>query len=82
MQLPELLRTVRGDIPNVFFSGSLHVWTPEMLMQARQLGVQTFVNVLGSEDNRENLERAVDMGFDFIQTDHEAELRELLKAGR
>ena len=59
-------------------SGSLHVWTPEMLLQAHQLGVQTFVNVLGPEDNRENLERAVRMGFDFIQTDHEAELRDLL----
>jgi glycerophosphoryl diester phosphodiesterase len=79
MQMPELLRTVRVNFPNVFFSGSLHVWTPEMLTQARQLGVQTFVNVLGPEDNRENLERAVRMGFDFIQTDHEAELRDLLK---
>jgi glycerophosphoryl diester phosphodiesterase len=78
MQMPELLRTVRLNLPNVFFSGSLHVWTPEMLAQARQLGVQTFVNVLGPEDNQENLERAVRMGFDFIQTDHEAELRDLL----
>ena len=78
MQMPDLLRTARLNLPNIFFSGSLHVWTPEMLTEARQLGVQTFVNVLGPEDNRENLERAVRMGFDFIQTDHEAELRDLL----
>jgi glycerophosphoryl diester phosphodiesterase len=79
MQLPGILPTVRPNIPNVFFSGSLHVWTPEMLTQARRLGVQTFVNVLGPEDNRENLERAIRMGFDFIQTDREAELGDLLK---
>ncbi|HYR91889.1 MAG TPA: glycerophosphodiester phosphodiesterase family protein [Terriglobia bacterium] len=78
MQMPDILRTVRLNVPNVFFSGSLHVWTPEMLTQARELGVRTFVNVLGPEDNRENLERAVGMGFDFIQTDHQAELRDLL----
>ena len=78
MQMPDLLRTVRLNFSNILFSGSLHVWTPEMLTEARQLGVQTFVNVLGPEDNRENLERAVRMGFDFIQTDHEAELRDLL----
>jgi len=79
MQMPELLQTVRLNFPNVWFSGSLHVWTPEMLEQARQLGVQTFVNVLGPEDTRQNLERAVRMGFDFIQTDHETELRDLLQ---
>jgi glycerophosphoryl diester phosphodiesterase len=79
MQMPELFRTVRLNVPNIFFSGSLHVWTPEMLAEARLLGVRTFVNVLGPEDTRENLERAIHMGFDFIQTDHQAELRDLLK---
>lgn len=78
MQMPELLRTVRLNVPNIFFSGSLHVWTPEMLAEARRLGVRTFVNVLGAEDTRENLERAVRMGFDFIQTDHQADLRDIL----
>ena len=37
------------------------------------------MNVLGLEDNLENLERAARMGFDFIQTDHEAQLADLLR---
>jgi glycerophosphoryl diester phosphodiesterase len=78
MQVPGILPVLRKDIPTVVFSGALHNWNSQMLAEARRLGVSTFVNVLGTEDTAANRERAVSMGFDFIQTDHQLDLKQFL----
>jgi hypothetical protein len=49
-----------------------------MVNEARNLKVATFVNVLGPDDTIENLERAVEMGFDYIQTDYPKRLMDIL----
>ena len=49
-----------------------------VLAEAKSLGFTTFVNVLGADDTAENLKRAIAMGFDFIQTDHQSQLKELI----
>ena len=38
----------------------------------------TFVNVLGADDTSENLRRAYEMHFDYIQTDHQIRLRDII----
>jgi hypothetical protein len=37
------------------------------------------VNVLGAEDTPENLRRALDLRFDYIQTDHQIQLQEMIR---
>lgn len=78
MRVPGILPVLHKAVPTGAFSGSLHIWNPEMLAEARRLGVATFVNVLGPEDTTTNLEHAASMGFDWIQTDHQVDLKQIL----
>ncbi len=78
LEVPGILPVLHKAIPTAAFSGALRNWDSGMVTEARRLGVITFVNVLESEDTPENLARAVSMGFDFIQTDHQLELKNIL----
>ena len=78
LQVPGILPVLRRAIPTAAFSGALHNWNPGMITEAHRLGVVTFANVLESEDTPENLQRAVSMGFDFIQTDRQLDLKRIL----
>jgi glycerophosphoryl diester phosphodiesterase len=74
MQIPGLFDAIRQALPTAAFSGDLRIWTADMLEEARRLGIETFANVLGTEDTAANRRRAVQMGFDYIQTDDQADL--------
>jgi len=74
MGLPEVFGVLHKAVPTAAFSGALRNWNEKMLAEARRLGVETFVNVLGAEDTDENRRQALRMGFDFIQTDDQASL--------
>jgi glycerophosphoryl diester phosphodiesterase len=78
MQLPGIFPVLHKAFPMCAFSGALRNWNSEMLADAHRLGAATFVNVLGVEDTPANLERAVSMGFSFIQTDHQRDLKKIL----
>lgn len=78
IQLPGLAPLIRKNVPAASLSSGLQNWTPELLSEAKLLGFTTFVNVLGSDDTAENLSRAIAMGFDFIQTDHQGQLKALI----
>jgi glycerophosphoryl diester phosphodiesterase len=78
IQLPGLAPVIRKDAPAAVLSSGIRNWTPKLLAEAKSLGFTTFVNVLGADDTAENLKRAIAMGFDFIQTDHQSQLKELI----
>jgi glycerophosphoryl diester phosphodiesterase len=78
IRLPGLAPLIRKSVPAASLSSGLRNWTPEPLAEAKSLGFTTFVNVLGADDTGENLRRAIAMGFDFIQTDHQSQLTELI----
>jgi glycerophosphoryl diester phosphodiesterase len=78
IQLPGLAPAIRKEAPAAVLSSGIRNWTPKLLAEAKSLGFTTFVNVLGADDNAENLKRAIAMGFDFIQTDHQGQLKELI----
>jgi hypothetical protein len=65
--------------PTAALSSGIQNWTPELLAEAHSLGLATFVNVLGAEDTPENLRRALDLRFDYIQTDHQIQLQEMIR---
>jgi hypothetical protein len=69
---------IKREFPTAYFSSDWR-WNQHMVNDARKLQIPTFVNVLGAEDTAENLARAVEMGFDYIQTDHPRRLLEILE---
>jgi hypothetical protein len=77
IQLPGILPVLHRAYPTAALSSGIQNWTPELLAEARSLGLTTFVNVLGADDSAENLRRAYDRRFDYIQTDHQIQLRNL-----
>jgi hypothetical protein len=78
IQLPGILATLRRAYPMAALSSGIQNWTPELLAEARAVGLTTFVNVLGVDDTSENLRRAVSMRFDYIQTDHQSQLNDII----
>jgi glycerophosphoryl diester phosphodiesterase len=80
-QAPAFLAAVRGSFPTAFLSSDWANWTPPAVAEARRQGLTTLVNVLGPADTPENLRRAVDLGFDYVQTDHPRQLLEILRDG-
>ena len=80
IQFPGLLPILRRTYPTAALSSGIQNWTPELLAEAHALGLTTFVNVLGAEDTPENLRRALDLRFDYIQTDHQIQLQELIRS--
>jgi glycerophosphoryl diester phosphodiesterase len=78
-QAPAFLAAVRGSFPTAFLSSDWANWTPAAVAEARTRGLTTLVNVLGPADTPENLRRAVELGFDYIQTDHPRQLLEILQ---
>jgi glycerophosphoryl diester phosphodiesterase len=78
-QAPSFLAAVRGSFPTAFVSSDWANWTPPAVAEARKQGLTTLVNVLGPVDTPETLRRAVELGFDYIQTDHPRQLLEILK---
>lgn len=82
IQLTGLPALLRRSFPTAALSSGLQNWTPAVLAEAKALGFTTFVNVLGAHDTPDNLRRAVEMGFDFIQTDRQADLRAIVAALR
>jgi glycerophosphoryl diester phosphodiesterase len=79
IQFPGILPILRRTYPTAALSSGIQNWTPELLAEARSLGLATFVNVLGAEDTPENLRRALDLRFDYIQTDHQIQLQEMIR---
>ena len=79
IQFPGLLPILRRTDPTAALSSGIQNWTPELLAEAHSLGLTTFVNVLGAEDTPENLRRALDLHFDYIQTDHQTQLQEMIR---
>jgi len=79
IQFPGLLNILRRSYPTAALSSGIQNWTPELLTEAHSLGLTTFVNVLGAEDTPENLRRAIDLHFDYIQTDHQTQLQEMIR---
>src|SRR5262245_47593699 len=79
IQFPGLLPILRRTYPTAALSSGIQNWTPELLAEARSVGLPAFVNVLGGDDTPENLQRALDLRFDYIQTDHEGQLKDLLR---
>jgi glycerophosphoryl diester phosphodiesterase len=82
IQLPGILPVLHRIYPTAALSSGIQNWTPELLAEARSLGLTTFVNVLGADDTSENLRRASELRFDYIQTDHQIQLRTLLDSLR
>jgi len=80
IQFPGLLPILRRTYPTAALSSGIQNWTPELLAEAHSLGLTTFVNVLGAEDTPENLRRALDLHFDYIQTDHQVQLQEIIRS--
>jgi hypothetical protein len=80
IQFPGLLPILRRTYPTAALSSGIQNWTPELLAEAHSLGLTTFVNVLGAEDTPENLRRALDLHFDYIQTDHQIQLQEMIRS--
>jgi glycerophosphoryl diester phosphodiesterase len=80
-QAPSFLTAVRGSFPTAFVSSDWANWTPPAVAEARKQGLTTLVNVLGAVDTPETLRRAVELGFDYIQTDHPRQLLEILRQG-
>ena len=80
-QAPSFLAVLRREFPTASLSSDWANWTPSAAAEARKVGLPTLVNVLGPADTPENLRRAVELGFDYIQTDHPRELLEILRAG-
>jgi hypothetical protein len=78
-QAPWLLEGLRRQFPTASISSDWSNWSPEAVAEARRLGFPTLVNVLGPADTPENLRRAVELGFDYIQTDHPRELLGMLR---
>jgi len=78
-QAPAFLAAVRGSFPTAYLSSDWANWTPAAVAEARNQGLTTLVNVLGPADTPENLRRAVELGFDYIQTDHPRQLLEILQ---
>jgi hypothetical protein len=79
IRFPGLLPAIRKAVPTGSLSSGIQNWTPELLAEAKSLNVPTFVNVLGADDTPENLRRAIRMGFDYIQTDHQVQLKRLIE---
>jgi glycerophosphoryl diester phosphodiesterase len=80
-QAPPFLQMLRREFPTASVSSDWANWTPSAVAEARKAGLSTLVNVLGAADTPENLRRAVELGFDYIQTDHPRELLEILRTG-
>jgi glycerophosphoryl diester phosphodiesterase len=80
-QAPALLETLRREFKTASLSSDWPNWTTAAVAEARRVGLPTLVNVLGPADTPDNLRRAVELGFDYIQTDHPRELLQLLRAG-
>jgi glycerophosphoryl diester phosphodiesterase len=80
-QAAPFVETLRREFPTASLSSDWANWTPPAVAEARKLGLPTLVNVLGAADTPENLRRAVELGFDYIQTDHPRELLEMLREG-
>jgi glycerophosphoryl diester phosphodiesterase len=80
-QAPAFLAAVRGSFPTACLSSDWANWTPPAVAEARRQGLTTLVNVLGPADTPENLRRAVELGFDYVQTDHPRQLLEILREG-
>jgi hypothetical protein len=48
--IPGLVPLIRKNLPTASLSSGLQNWTPELLAEAKSLGIPTFVNVLGPDD--------------------------------
>jgi hypothetical protein len=79
VQARGMMDMLKREFPTAYFSSDWKNWNLNMVNEARKLQIPTFVNVLGSEDTPENLARAVEMGFDYIQTDYPRRLLEILE---
>ena len=79
VQAAGMMPMLKREFPTAYFSSDWKNWNQHMVNEARKLQIPTFVNVLGAEDTAENLARAVEMGFDYIQTDHPRRLLEILE---
>jgi len=79
VQAAGMMPMLKREFPTAYFSSDWRNWNQHMVNDARKLQIPTFVNVLGAEDTAENLARAVEMGFDYIQTDHPRRLLEILE---
>jgi hypothetical protein len=78
-QAKGFVETLRRELPTASLSSDWANWTAEALVEARRLGLPTLVNVLGPADTKENLKRALEMGFDYIQTDRARDLLEMMR---
>jgi glycerophosphoryl diester phosphodiesterase len=78
VQASGMMEMLKREFPTAYFSSDWRNWNQKMVNEARKLKVATFVNVLGPDDTIENLQRAVEMGFDYIQTDYPKRLLEIL----
>ena len=78
VQASGMMQMLKREFPTAYFSSDWRNWNQKMVNEARNLKVATFVNVLGPDDTIENLERAVEMGFDYIQTDYPKRLMDIL----
>ena len=79
VQAPGLVPTLRREFPTGALSSDWGNWTAPVVADARKLRVATFVNALGAADTAENLRRAIELGFDYIQTDHPRDLLALIR---
>jgi glycerophosphoryl diester phosphodiesterase len=82
VQAPGLMQMLRREFPTVSLSSDWRNWNQKMFKEARKVKLATFVNILGEDDTDENLTRALEMGFDYIQTDRQQRLKELIQLRR
>lgn len=82
VQAPGLMPMLKREFPTGSLSSDWRNWNPKMFKEARKVKLATFVNILGEDDTDENLTRAIEMGFDYIQTDRQQRLLELIRVRR
>lgn len=82
VQAPGLIQMLKREFPTGSLSSDWRNWNQKMFNEARKVKLAAFVNILGPDDTDENLTRAIEMGFDYIQTDRQQRLLELIRLRR
>jgi glycerophosphoryl diester phosphodiesterase len=71
----DFLKVLHAEVTD----GDTSDYTAELVQQAHANGVKVYVDSLGTTDNEEGWQKALDLGVDGIQTDHPDKLIAFLK---
>ena len=78
IRTPEQLEKFVGQYPAEVLDGDYTDYTPELIRKAKSLGIQAWPDIQGP-DEMNNWEKAIEMGFTGLQSDHPEELIRWLK---